>query len=278
MTKYNVKPPLKTIRRKNRPDNIETKEDLIYYLKTHDNEPDFVEECWVAAVEAARNNEEKGGYSYKTVIKKDKDGNEVHEEKATKLITDPVKQYFKMCGLPKYRRQAQKNMVLGQPKDEWINKINETYFADDSENLNDEIVAWIEMIKRTEEQSYIRSRYANYMNNYEINDGADKTSLKGILSMELALYRIDVLRANGKDTSLAEEEKLRKAVRETFDAMKWNKKQRNLREEMAQNKFTVWMDNMVKEGTFKSNPKEYPKDEIDFLIETSVEAQRKMLE
>lgn len=274
---YNIRPASKTPQRKNRPDTIKTKEDLIFYLKTHDNEPDFVEECWEVAVEAAKKNEEKGGYSIKTIIKKDKDGNEIHEEKKTKLITDPVKQYFKMCMLPKYRRQAQKNMFLS-PVDKNKQDIFETYFDEESENLNDEIIDWINMISRPDEQNYISRRYANYINNYEINDGADKTSLKGILSMELALYRIDVLRANGRETSLQEEEKLRKAVRETFDAMKWNKKQRNLREEMAQNKFTVMLDNMVKNDEFTPNPKHYEDDEIDFLLNTLIESQRKMFE
>lgn len=275
---YNVKPALKSVRRRQRPDTIKTKEDLMFYLQTHKDEPAFVEECWEKAVEAAEKNIEKGGVSVRTVTKKDKDGNITKEEKVTKLITDPVKQYFKMCGLPKYKRQSQATMFLGEIKMTDKKEIAETYFEGDTENINDEILDWIKIISRTEEQNYIKTRYANYLNNYEINDGADKTSLKGILSMELALYRIDVLRANGEDTSLPEEDKLRKAVRETFDAMKWNKKQRNLREELAQNKFTVWLDNMVKEGAFKPNPKQYDKDEIDFLIETSLEAQRKMLE
>lgn len=273
--------PKTKYRRKNRPDTIKTKEDLIFYLNSHeDSELPFVEECWDAAIVKAEENKKKE-VSTRNVITKTANGDIIKEEKSLTLITDPVKQYFKMCGLKVYKKKAME--IINQKRlrehlDDNELKIEETYFSDNSENLNDEIAQWIETIINSSEREYVKGRYINYMNNYEINDGADKSSLKGVLSLELALYRIDADRAMGKSVVVAEEEKLRKALRETFEALKWNKKQRNTREELAQNKFTVWLDNMVKEGEFVPNPKHYEPDEIDFIIKTSIEAQRKMLE
>lgn len=273
--------PKTKYRRKNRPDSIKTKEDLIFYLNSHeDSELPFVEDCWNAAVIKATENSKKE-VSTKNIITKTANGDVIKEEKTIKLITDPVKQYFKMCGLNVYKKKAMEIKTqkrLTEHLDEHEQEIVETYFSDNSEKLNDEIAQWIGSIVNPSEREYVKGRYINYMNNYEINDGADKSSLKGVLSLELALYRIDADRAAGKSSVVAEEEKLRKALRETFEALKWNKKQRNIREELAQNKFTVWLDNMVKEGEFVPNPKHYEPDEVDFIIETSIEAQRKMLE
>ena len=62
---------------------------------------------------------------------------------------------------------------------------------------------------------------------------------------------------------------------DSFDAMKWQPKQRNMQEEMAANKFTVMMDRMVKEGGFKPPEQKIEKDEIDKLMDIITESREK---
>ena len=76
---------------------------------------------------------------------------------------------------------------------------------------------------------------------------------------------------------MVEEEKLTRQLNMMLESLKWTKKQRNAREDMAQNKFTIFMDSLAKEGEFKPNPKSYDQDEIDFLMETYINAIRDML-
>ena len=84
-------------------------------------------------------------------------------------------------------------------------------------------------------------------------------------------------RASSRTINIGDEKKLREMLESTFQSLKWTKKQRNARDDMAQNRFTVFMDKLVKEGEFKPNPKEYDPDEIDFIIQTALDAQREML-
>jgi hypothetical protein len=60
--------------------------------------------------------------------------------------------------------------------------------------------------------------------------------------------------------------------------MKWTKKQRSMTDEMAQNKFTIFMDKQAKNGKFTPEHHEIPKDEIDLLLEIIPEAIRKMFD
>jgi hypothetical protein len=62
-----------------------------------------------------------------------------------------------------------------------------------------------------------------------------------------------------------------------LESLKWTKKQRSARDDMAQNKFTIFMDRLEKEREFIPNPKHYDKDEVDFLLETYIDAIREML-
>ena len=76
---------------------------------------------------------------------------------------------------------------------------------------------------------------------------------------------------------MVEEEKLTRQLNMMLESLKWTKKQRNAREDMAQNKFTLFMSKLEKDECFTPNPKSYDQDEIDFLMETYINAIRDML-
>ena len=257
---------------------INDKEELIAYLNANpETEYPFVEEVWESAVKKAKENEDKD-VPTKTTITIDKDGNEiVKKQVAGTIVTDPVKYYFRLMGL---KQNKKKGIALQEAKlEENENKqeILSVHFDDDKDTTyTDEITSWIALFPPNERQ-FLKQRYASYYDTYEINDGADKSSLKGILSLEIELYRIDLRRASSRTINIGDEKKLREMLESTFQSLKWTKKQRNARDDMAQNRFTVFMDKLVKEGEFKPNPKEYDPDEIDFIIQTALDAQREML-
>ena len=102
--------------------------------------------------------------------------------------------------------------------------------------------------------------------------------LKRILSYEIELYRMDEKRALGKAVDVIREEKVSKMLRETLESMKWTKKQRSASDDMAQNKFSIWMERQTKNGKFTPEHHEIPKDEIDMLIDIITVAVRKMFD
>lgn len=138
------------------------------------------------------------------------------------------------------------------------------------------MISWIELFELNERR-FLRERYTYYYDQYEINTGADQALLKRILSIEIALHRIDVRRAQKVNVNPVEEEKLSKQFRETLESMKWTKKQRSIQDELGANKFTVWMDKMVKDGGFSPIKRNYEKDDIDNLLDTFIEAAREMM-
>lgn len=275
--RYSKKEEARKIGVRKRPD-IPDKESLIKYLEANpETELPFLEEVWEEAVAKAEQNANTEPVM-KENIEKDKDGNtRVVMRKSKILITDPVKQYFKLMGLKQNKKKA---LLLkhSEPIDDDNKKeILETYFDDTEENVYaDEITSWIALFQ-PDEREYLKKRYASYYDNYEINDGADKISLKRLLSIEIELYRMDVKRASGKGVNVTDEKRYTELFTSVLESLKWTKKQRSAREDMAQNKFTIWLDNLVKEGGFKPNKKHYEKDEIDFLMETYIDSIREML-
>ena len=283
------RPRKKKTYRPDRPKDITTKEELILYLESNPElEPPFYPALWdecVAAAEAVANeaNTDSG------------DGTEPKSlYRAGNKSTNPVMHYFQRNHLPYNVKRANayrasitgkdvRNMIdeakntaeaigLIEPKDDEDQQYGEEY----SDLPMDDIAAWI-MMFRPNERKYLNERRANYYDQYEINEGADKTSLKRILSLEVELYRIDIKRAKGIGVNLSDEKKLQDNLMTLYENMKWTKKQRSAKDEAAQNKFTVWLDELVKNGGFKPTKKEYPKDDIDFLLETYIDAAREMM-
>lgn len=245
----------------NRPKNISTKEELIKYLEANKNiEPPFIEELWELSVEKAE--------ADKKII-------EAGGKKKGIKSANPVSHYFRLCGLKVWKQKArelQESIYTQELRD---GSRPPSPYQEENEFAND-ILVWVNMFPPTERE-YLRERYENYYDQYEINDGADKNLLRRILSTEIALYRIDVRRAVGQPVNLLDEKKLNDQLTSLYESMKWTKRQRNMREDMAQNKFTVWLDNMAKEGGFTIPEKHYPKDEIDFLLETYIDSAREMM-
>lgn len=155
-------------------------------------------------------------------------------------------------------------------------QIYDTVFDNDAPEVVDEITSWIDLFSPMERQ-YLRQRYVSYYDQYEINEASDKIGLKGVLSLEIELYRVDIKRAQGKAIDLNDEKKLREMLDNTMQSLKWTRKQRSAREDLAQNKFGIWLDNMIKNGEFTPNPKHYDQDEVDFILDKILENQKKML-
>ena len=259
--------------------DVTNKEELIAYLNSNGEGIPFLEELWDICVQKAKENEDKD-VPMKTTTIIQKDGTVVEKKQvAGVVIKDPIPFYFRLYKLPQYKKKALKLLDVKDEQTEGQKEIMEVYFDDeDNEESFNEIIQWINMFEVPNEKQYLKQRYSHYYDNYEINDGADRTMLSGILSLEIELYRINFRRAKGKSVDINQEEKLRKMLRESLEAQKWTKKQRSATDEMAQNKFTIWLDKQFKNGGFEVEERNYPKDEIDYLIEIIPQATREMLE
>lgn len=248
---------------------VETKEDLIRYLDNVEGMP-FLEELWDLCVEKAEADKNK----QQPMLEKtytDANGNKTTKTVAAgTIIPNPVGHYFRMMGLPQYKKKAVEILNEKEAKeamDESQSEIMEVAFDDDSGEQYNEIIAWINMFPNAKERQYLRQRYASYYDNYDINEGADRVSLSRILSLEIELYRINAKRATGGRVDIVQEEKLTKMLRDTLESMKWTKKQRSAADDMAQNKFTIWLDKQEKNGKFIPEHHELPKDDIDYFLE-----------
>lgn len=258
-------------------ENIKTKEDLKIYVENVEGLP-FLEDLWNNCVEKAKENEGKEVPMVEKTYK-DKDGNLVTKRRvAGALITDPIAYYLKMFKLAQYRKKSLEIRDRNERLNDNQTEIMDTYFDDDSGEAFNEITSWINTFPSAQERQYLMQRYASYYDNYEINDGADRVSLSRILSLEIELYRINVKRARSQSVDINQEDKLTKMLRDTLESMKWTKKQRSVHDEMAQNKFSVWMDKQAKNGKFTPEHHEISKDEIDMLIEIIPQAVAKMFD
>ena len=259
---------------------VETKEDLVRYLEEVEGFP-LVEELWDLCIEKAKASEGKQQPMVeKTYI--DKDGNVKTSTRANGFVSDnPIHHYFRMMGLPQYKKKARDIVNEREAKEaatESQKEIMDTYFDDDSGEQFNEIIAWINTYPNTKERQYLRQRYASYYDNYEINEGADRLSLSRILSLEVELYRVNMNRALGKTVDIGREEKLTKMLRETLESMKWTKKQRSVQDDMAQNKFSIFMEKQSKNGKFTPEHHDIPQDEIDMLLDIIPKATAKMFD
>lgn len=248
-------------------EDVHTREDLIAYLSTSPDGIPFLQELWDRCVEKANEDADKERPT-KEVKVKDKNGNVTTKTQAAGVvITDPVKWYFRLMNLPQYKNKAIQLAQQQEIESESRKEFMEVYFDDVESQEYDDIAAWINMFSNQQEKQYLKQRLAHYYDNYDINDGADRTMLKGILSIEIELFRIDMRRANGKNVDINQEKKLRDMLMANLEAQKWTKKQRSVADEMSQNKFTIFMDKQAKNGKFMPEHVEYEEDEIDMLID-----------
>lgn len=258
---------------------VTNKDDLIIYLNSHpDSEYPFVESAWDNAVKKCKENEGKQDKeTYKLVI--DEDGFE-HKKKThtTKWITNPCRMYFKLMSLKNYATIGE--ALKYEKKKEYENEreVVKVYLNKDEERQrnDNEILDWIEMFA-PDEREFLKKRYYSYYDTYDINDGADRVTFKRLLSLEVEAFRIDVLRAEGKSVNINDEKKINEMLQSTLESLKWTKKQRSARDDMAKNRFTIWMEDMATTGEFVIEDKEYPKDDIDFLIDTMLKSTAEMM-
>ncbi len=259
---------------------LHTKEELIEYLESNpDKELPLVEELWEKCVELAKKDSINGKKTVSVVVDNEDGTSVVRKSTATFWSDNPVKWYFKQAGLSQWQRKGNdivEEMMSEPLETEHQQKIESNFEEELVGNYADELIVWINKFQ-FEERTYLKKRYVHYYDCYEINEGADKTTLKRILSLEIGLNRIDNKRAVGGKVDNLEEEKLTKQLTAAFESMKWTKKQRNARDEMAQNKFTVWLQDASKEDEFKPKPRVYEKDELDFLLETYIDSAREMM-
>lgn len=261
-------------------ENLETKEDLIQWIQETPDALPFLEDVWENAVQKAENATSNQEQYFKDL----EDGLIDVNARKPVFLTNPVKQYFRLSSLPQYRKRASEIMGVFDAKEDSVakKKIMEVYFeSEEEENKQEsfnEITSWINMFGNPVERQYLKQRYANYYDNYQINEGADRTSLLRVLSLEIELYRFNMARANNKKVDITAEQKLTKMLQDTYDTLKWNTKQRTGQDENAGNAFTIWIDRQMKNGGFVPPKTEYKKDELDLLMEEIPLAVRRMLD
>lgn len=276
-----------TVKRKRLRKKVTNLDELKEYLCQYpDLELPFLQDAWDDAVEKAKEakkyNEEEL-FHYTT----DENGKQVKvPTNKRRKVENPISLYFRLMSLNKYAKAGE----ALQPKefkdgDATRNKgeLKVIVSDEDSEHAivdsnQDEIMDWIDMFQDTDERVFLKKRYHSYYDTYDINEGADKAALKRLLSLEIQSYRIDMDRAERMEVNINDEKKINEMLQATLESLKWTKKQRSVRDDMAKNRFTIWMDNMVKEGKFKPSHKEYPKDDIDYLIDTVIKGVRGMFE
>ena len=241
---------------------LTTKEELEEYLNTYEDLP-LLDELWETCVKSAKKNADDIA-----------NGDVLQGNRSI----NPCTLYFSRMSLPQYRKKINElKMSEDYDADDLSESASEAMeLLDDSGEQSNEIILWIKMFPKLNERKYLMQRYANYYDNYEINDGADRTLLARILSLEIELFRINCDRAIGKSVDINMEEKLTKMLRDTMESMKWTKKQRSQMDDMAQNKFSVWLDRLVKEGKFVPERHEIQKDEIDYFLELQMSQIKKM--
>lgn len=263
-------------KRQNKRPHLNTKEELIDYL--NDNvkygfELPFVEEAWELAVK---------NYEKSLVVNYDENGNIV---KGSRFAPKSVSaNYFQNMGFKKFidigKELLEKLDISIIPYEESFTEDEIADIAyeeeiDTSKNTTPTyknwLINWINNFNE-EESKFLKQRFGDYYNQYDINDGADKTVLMNILSIEIQLYRINTQVSKGRQVNVLDIEKLNKQLISLLEAQKWTKKQRSASDDAVSNKFTVWLEKAMKDGKFIETKKEYEPDQIDKLLNDIVTA------
>lgn len=253
-------------------------EELKEYLKTHtDSELPFNERAWADAIVKSEENMNKMKNDPNLTTEKVvyRGGKKVIQKAKKHLQIDPVQIYWKLMNLKTYRDES---LTINAEKREYMETVANAQLSDDFQNATkNEVVLWIDRVIDPLEKSYLQRRYLSYVTSYEVNEGADMISLKRILSLELETYRIDNDRVAGKDVDINLEKRVNESLLGILESLKWTKKQRSNMDDMSQNKFTVFMDKMVKNGGYVPTNVNVEKDDIDFLLEQFLDGVREML-
>jgi hypothetical protein len=222
-------PPRRGAKPSRRP-KLTTKEELLKYLEENkDTELPFNETVWGKAVQATKDKERQ----YKELQTKEFDGT-TKIKKIPNGTINPVGKYFQMMALPQYA----KNPVYPESDE-----------TESEREINDELTSDFEGY-RIKERQFLAERLAEYYENYEINTGSDKFIVNQIVVFELELKRLNMKLASGKDV-YNNIEKVTKQYLNLCESLKTLKKQRGAMEDEGKNKFTLFVDELEKEGEFK---------------------------
>lgn len=235
-----------------------TKEELIKYLEANKNiELPFNEVVWNIAVEKTKDKERQN----KILTETDFDGT-TKKKVIPNGSVNPVGKYLQMMALPQY----QKPYV--DPNTEPEEEENEEFeFKFEDEEKNEAITNWLNVFFNgysKEDKKFLHERLSDYYDNYELNEGADKTLVIMTVTDELQIMKLTQKRIKGTDVE-AQLKNLKKSFLEGLEGLKALKKQRGNADE-GKNKLTQWIDELEKAGEFRPKHVDYPADEVDFMI------------
>lgn len=227
-----------------RPKDINSKGDMLAYLEGNlEYEYPFVEEAWQKAEQ---------------IYAEDKD-----KKKSIGSI------YFQLMGLAQYRKLGNelRNKEFKKMRIIEEEEIIDSLLGDDeeeSEFIKELISIYFSNIKDPEDLKFVIERMSDYYSNYEFNEGSDKFLVVSAVADELALRELYAQRVLGQDN-----EKRVKDVKEgylkTLASLKVLKSDKKI--DSTKNKFTALVDELSRTGELNIDSPEYPKDEIDYLIE-----------
>lgn len=247
---------------KRRP-KMETKEELIKYLKGHSStELPFNEDVWNRAVELTENKVQKS----KKIVTTDFDGTEKTMAVPNGSMS-PVGTYFRIMALPQYKKQAEYEEDEDDSYGYDVDNSDDDDFEDDEKS--DIVNNWIDAFFGNyghQDKKFLKERLGDYYDTYDINDGADKLIVVKAVSDELEMMNLTRRRATNKDNE-KRIETIQKNYLSLLESLRALKKQRGSMEDEGTNKFSGWVDTLTKDGGFKHEKKEYPKDEIDNMLD-----------
>ncbi|WP_336786942.1 hypothetical protein [Paenibacillus sp. MMO-177] len=240
---------------------METKEELVAYLEANQEiELPFNEEVWDKAVDATADKDRK----FKEIKTTDFEGKEV-TKKIPNGSVSPVGKYFQMMALPQYRNPVDTSEL----DDDWLDEESETELDFDDEEKEETVSTWIQMFFDgigANDRKFVVDRLSNYYDNYELNEGADKFQAAKAVLDELEMRNLIKMRNKGKDVE-ARIEKCQKSYLALLDSLKAQKKQRGAGDDEGKNKFTLFVDELEKEGRLvEKKDTSYTSDDIDRLL------------
>lgn len=207
--------------------------------------------CWEDSVKKAdeiksakKENSAIGGNYVKGVL--------VSKRVSNKFTDNPLTNYFCLRHLKQYSFDDKLTLKeeIENKKEEIKQEYGLAIISPDKGNDSMWFENWINSFCASE-QEYLRSRFRNYMNDYEISATADQSMFMQILATELLLYRLnlELVKINYKpstnDTKLRET--LSNQLRTFLSEQQWTQKSQG-KKDTSENRFTSTMMKWYNEG------------------------------
>lgn len=257
------------IARKKRPENIQSKEVLKRYLDSNPSELPFVEDCWNAAVVESN--------AKNKIIKVENAKPGVRAKK----LTSPGSVYFELLSTPIFQEQAETAINNGMKLSQHGDSIAEIDVKDYIDNLNSQqgqfiykaLTQYFGTFQSESAVKFVVERIKNYYGEYELNSASDEFLVMTAITDELVMRDFTQRRVIGKSIDNKELETIRNGYMKSLDGLKALKKLDTSNKE-KDNKFTVWVDKLMKNEKLSGSDIKYEKDEIDRLAELQLEGIR----